>query len=269
MTREAKAAWARRRRRLMAYGRWEPTQQLDPAPVRDHIANLRNFGLSLESIARLAGEHPSSLSTLTQPNNLAYAKTITGERATRILSVRFDIDGIPADSRVNNAGTRRRIEALARNGWSLRHLGDRLGVTPQSVYGYRTRSGLTAANARAIRDLYDELWDQRGPNERVRRHAERLGWASPLAWDDDTIDDPNATPDLGADTPRPSGGNGTPVDVLVENIEWLLRHDSALIAGELAERFGYADRSAIQNALARHGHRDLLERLNRNQERAA
>ena len=42
-----------------------------------------------------------------------------------------------------------------------------------------------------------------------------------------------------------------------------------LTAAQLAERLGYADRSGVQNALGRHGYRDLLDRLNRNQEMAA
>ncbi|MGO5480449.1 hypothetical protein ACTQVS_09920, partial [Anaerovoracaceae bacterium HCP3S3_H6] len=34
-----------------------------------------------------------------------------------------------------------------------------------------------------------------GPQStRVRNYAERQGWAPPAAWDDDTIDDPTATP---------------------------------------------------------------------------
>ena len=261
--RAMRARWASRRRRQIAYGTWQPFA--DPEPVREHIQNLRDFGLSLVTIATLAGEHPSSLSTLTQPGHAAYLKRIRPERAERILAVRFNLDGIPDGHRVNSAGTRRRIEALMRNGWSLAYIGGRLGVTTQCVYGYRMRDGVSAAVARAVRDLYDDLWDQQGPGTRVRRYAEKEGYPPPAAWDDDSIDDPNAEPNLGDDV---TTNRGRPVEHVIEDIEWILEHDPLITSTELAQRLGYATKSAIQHALepGRGNRPDLLARLARNAE---
>jgi hypothetical protein len=36
-----------------------------------------------------------------------------------------------------------------------------------------------------------------GPSDYYRNKARGLGWAPPLAWDDDLIDNPQAKPDLG------------------------------------------------------------------------
>lgn len=265
--RAMRARWAARRRRQITYGTWQPF--VDPTPTRQHIAALRNFGLSLETIARLAGEHPSALSTLTQAGHAAYLKRIRSEREERILAVRFTLNGIPDSHRVSSAGTKRRIEALMRNGWSLANIGQRLGVTTQAVYGYRLRPGVTAHVARTIRDLYDDLWDQPGPGTRVRRYAEAQGYPPAAAWDDETIDDPNATPHLGTQAHRPGGGR--PVDELIEDIEWILEHEPLITSGELATRLGYAGKSAIQHALEpdRGNRPDLLARLARNAEIAA
>jgi len=164
-------------------------------------------------------------------------------------------------------GPRRRLQALAIMGWNLDDISRRYDI-PTAVLS-RIRTG-TAGDVHAVRyativRAYDDLADTRGPSSQGAARARNLGWAPPAAWDDP--DDPRETYE--PHTKRLQGGKGRPVSDLVEDIEWLLRHDGALTAGELAERFGYADRSAIQNALARHGHRDLLERLNRNAERAA
>jgi hypothetical protein len=44
--------------------------------------------------------------------------------------------------------------------------------------------------------VYDELKSVPGSNDRARTSALRYGWAPPGAWDESTIDDPNALPRL-------------------------------------------------------------------------
>ncbi len=69
---------------------------------------------------------------------------------------------------------------------------------------HRTRVRLRTD--RAVRELYELLWDiappaktaqQRRNITRAKAMAERYGWPPPLAWDDDTIDDPDAQPQAG------------------------------------------------------------------------
>lgn len=264
MTREAKTTWARRRRRLIAYGRWNPTQQLDPTPVRQHITNLRRFGLSIHTIAHLAGEPAGAMSQIIYPNHSDYLTWITPARAERILSVSFNLDAIPNGRNVNAAGTKRRIEALMRNGWSQAHIGAALGVSRQRISTYRRGEHVESDTARAVRDLFEQLWDKPGPEIRVVNKAIREGFPPPLAWDD--IDDPDSEPIMLEPTVRPGGGR--PVDEVVEDIEWLLEHDPLMTSAELAHRLGYAGKSAVQHALAEdRGNRpDLLARLARNAE---
>ncbi|MFH8295103.1 hypothetical protein [Streptomyces sp. NPDC018059] len=89
-----------------------------------------------------------------------------------------------------------------------------------------------ADTARAVRRLYDRLWDA-DPAEhgvaqrylsRAVHHALARDWPPPAAWDDDTIDAPEALFDLGVRVPRHRA--------LAENADWL------------AEQYGYSRRHA-------------------------
>jgi hypothetical protein len=107
------------------------------------------------------------------------------------------------EHRVDATGTRRRVQALAWCGWSLARLSARLGGDESLARKILRRRQVTAATARAVRELYDELWDQAPPEDdpwdaraavRARNYARTRGFAPPQAWDDDEIDDPAASP---------------------------------------------------------------------------
>lgn len=174
---------------------------------------------------------------------------------------------------IPSLGTMRRLQALTVMGWSMRDLSERCDLQESTLAALRnpihkmTRPRFAAT----VADLYAELSDTRGPGRYAAARARNRGWFPPAAWDDDAIDDPNATPDMGEETKRATGGTGRPVEDLIEDIEWLLRHDPSLTTTQLAHRLGYADKSGIQNALGpKRGNRpDLLARLNRNTEMAA
>lgn len=214
--------------------------------------------MAVEVIARMAGENPASLSTLVQPGNADYLSKISTARAAAICAVRFDLDAVPSGHKVAAVGTKRRLEALAYMGWSLRHVAGRLGVTVQAVSQYRTRSMVYADTARAIRDLYDELWDQQGPSVRTRGWARREGWLPPLAWDD--MDDPDATPHTASVATssicRVDGGE----------VEHLAGY--GLDAEQVADRLGVTS-AAVERWLHRHGRYDLLEQLRLNRDGGA
>lgn len=96
-------------------------------------------------------------------------------------------------------GTIRRLQALCALGWTHRQIGARLGVTPSRVSHIirLTQDAVLIDTARRVADLYDQI-SMVVPAGRdasyARREAARKGWAPPLSWDDDTIDDPNAEP---------------------------------------------------------------------------
>lgn len=111
-------------------------------------------------------------------------------------------DGLLVDS----AGTVRRIRALACLGWSCQAVAEASGLRHlNAIHRLRERppAHVMKLTADAVAEAY-ELLSMRypptaEPNQRrgvlrVQSLAKSRKWAPPLAWDDDTIDDPAATP---------------------------------------------------------------------------
>ena len=101
-------------------------------------------------------------------------------------------------ARLDATGPRRRIQGLVWAGWTGRQLAGLSGLTEQAIsrLALGVSTTVAPATARAVEDLYDRAWQgPRRPSTASRRRAIRAGWAPPLAWDDDTIDDPTARPE--------------------------------------------------------------------------
>lgn len=203
--RQAERDYARQVARLKAYGRWQPFT--DAAPVREHVRGLMASGLGAARIAALAGISRGTLSHLLYGDparQLPPSRRIRASAAQQLLAVRPCLDNLASMAAVDAAGTRRRLQALTVTGWSGRMLAGLLPMEPSNLNAIlRGRPAVSAATARRARQLYDELWDQPPPERtrgerisaaRARGHAARHHWPPPLAWDDDTIDDPAARP---------------------------------------------------------------------------
>lgn len=193
--------YARRRREAIRTGTW---QGLVPVEVvREHLDTLRARGLSLRAIAAAAGIPESTLQPILHPPHASKAgyRHVHGPTAAALL--RVQPGDAPDWACVFVVGSRRRVEALMWRGWSGVYLGQRLGMTHQAVYSIRTRADrITAFNARRIAALFDELETKDGPSAHTRTRALRAGYAPPAAWDEDTIDDPDAQPFVAAEVPR-------------------------------------------------------------------
>ena len=89
-------------------------------------------------------------------------------------------------------GAVRRVQALMAMGWSHHDLA--VAGAPNTA-GLLASSGhlVTVGRWRQVRDVYDRLSMTPGPSPQTRGWARALGYAPPLAWDEDTIDDPTAT----------------------------------------------------------------------------
>lgn len=106
--------------------------------------------------------------------------------------------GLVAPGLVNSVGVVRRRQALGVIGYSLADLAPYFGVTASALncQAVQGRTVYRTTHEQWCR-VYDLLSMTPGSNDLARVWARKRGWAPPLAWDDDTIDDPNATPDLG------------------------------------------------------------------------
>jgi hypothetical protein len=197
-------AYENRRKRLIAYGQWEP--YIDAAPVRAHVEQLRAAGLGWKRIASLAGLGSSTVWKLIYGDSRrgqAPVKRMRRETAEKLLAVHADLDLIGGAAKVDATGTRRRVQALVAIGWSQSKLADQIGMTPSNFGQMLQRDKVMAHTARSVIDLYERLWNTAPPESdwrdkiaasRARHYAAERGWVPPLGWDEADLDDPAAGP---------------------------------------------------------------------------
>jgi hypothetical protein len=189
-------------RRDKAYGR--PPRLVDAAPVRAHVRSLQSTDMGLRQIAALAGVAAPTLSRLlygSPSSGIAPRKRLKPETAAALLAVQA---GTLAEGvRIDGTGTRRRLEALGALGWTVPTLAARSGLSRPTLHNCHSGTAVTVRTARLLRELYDRMWNEVPPEtnraerskvQRARIGAARRGWAPPMAWDDDSIDDPAAQP---------------------------------------------------------------------------
>lgn len=99
---------------------------------------------------------------------------------------------------VDPTGTRRRIEALVCLGWSFADLGEATGHSKNWTQELMRSARVHQDTAAAVAAIYDRLSmtlaPENGYRGRTRNLAQRRGYQPPLAWDEQSIDDPNAVP---------------------------------------------------------------------------
>lgn len=131
-------------------------------------------------------------------------------------------------------GVVRRLHALRAIGWRLQDIADSLDVSTGALssllYKNRDQTHVTRSLYTRVLATYDRMSATPGPSPMTRDRALKAGFAPPLAWDDDTIDDPNAEPVGVWDGERES----------LDLDEWLF----LVRAGELPERA--AERCGVQ-----------------------
>jgi hypothetical protein len=96
-------------------------------------------------------------------------------------------------------GTTRRIRALVAIGYTQAQIARELGAHESWIsrlvdeYDHQ----VNAATVRRVSELYDILSMTPGTSDLARAQAKAKGWAPPLAWDEEAIDDPDATSSIG------------------------------------------------------------------------
>lgn len=98
--------------------------------------------------------------------------------------------------KVSTVGAVRRLQALRAIGWTMRDIADKGGVPMGSIDSllFKHRDTMTRSLNARVTEAYELMSGTPGPSNLTSIRALRAGWAPPAAWDDDTIDDPNAKP---------------------------------------------------------------------------
>jgi len=238
------------RTRQHAYG-WFVSDYVDPAPVRTHVHALQSAGLGERRIAELAGLHRTHITSVnhgrsrTKPDQPA--TKISTRVAAAILAVPIPDNPVAVAAEgacIDSTGTVRRLQALVAVGYPAASLGERIGVSATNTAHTMRATQVTVRRARQVAFLYEQLSHLPGESKRARMRAQRQGWATPLAWDEDTIDDPAASP---VDT---DGGEPVLDEVLLDRL-------IALRASILQPGGHINDRAALRR------HRVLVPRADR------
>jgi DNA-binding NarL/FixJ family response regulator len=171
-------------------------RRTDATQTRHHIERLQAAGWTQAQIGRAAGIAHRTV-------GVAITATSVSTRTARAI-LNIPIGPPPADTRdVDATGTTRRVRALVAIGWPLAQLAPRFGLytTALGRIANAQTDQVRAVTADTIALAYRHLARTPGPSIRARQHAAARGWYGPTAWDDRTIDDPEALPD--ADGPEP------------------------------------------------------------------
>ncbi|MDN5861251.1 MAG: hypothetical protein L0H84_21825 [Pseudonocardia sp.] len=205
--RQAVREYERWRTRQRAYGR---TAYVDAEPVRAHLRRLSEAGIGWKRAAALAGIASSTVWKLLYGDpkrSGAPSRRCRRRTAAAVLAVQPSLNLLGDATPVPAIGTQRRLQALVAIGWSQARLAGRIGMLPGNFGRTIARtSQVRASTARTVLALYDELWNRppAAADHRSRQSGSRAppdggvrGWVPPFAWDDDTIDDPGAIPNVG------------------------------------------------------------------------
>ena len=224
----------RRRMKRYRYERLQGVQHRVPSDaLREHVAYLQSLGMTRTAIARAAGYLDCSTLNTYLKRPLVHRKT-----EARILAVTPDAPALTArPHRILATGSRRRLQALSAIGWTLPDLAARTTVAFATLRGIRDGRHVTVLSpiAATITSLFESLAMTPGPSSVSRRAALRNGWAPPLAWDDESIDDPTVGP------------LGLAPDAHPATIAFALGHP----AGEVAAVLGVSE-STVRKLAGRH-----------------
>lgn len=231
------------KQRLLDQSRGIEHTYIDPRPVTEHVRRLLAQGMTCRGIGSLAGVSPS---TVVRFRDRAYDHA-QRSTAAKILAVRPRLAYQPGHRGLVPAiGARRRIKGLLALGWSHDLITAELPDGARSrVILHRAGDSMTAELHAVVRAVYDRLSMTPGPSAMARARAARHGYLPPLAWDDDTIDDPNAVPDTG----RKTRGS-------LDLDDWLYLVKTGEEPNRAAERCG-VQITAVERAAHRAGRTDI------------
>jgi hypothetical protein len=194
----ARAAYARKRRKLKAQGKLLPGQLVSATKCRYHLRNLVNQGYTLERLAAAYGLHSNTLADIyaerrdhvtrvTEHKILYYDVTLMGEQKSF--------------GRIAAAPYREHCRRLFANGWNQRLLGELAGMKgKQSLNVFRDRAiWLQPKSVKLLDQLFAQIGDTPGPDDWSREYWRNRGWLPPIGYDDDDLPDWTAVAGL---TPR-------------------------------------------------------------------
>lgn len=159
--------------------------------TRTRLQDLAQTRVPLRALADASGLSDTALARILQGRH-GHVQRRTADRVAAVtLTEVYD----RASGLVPSIGAVRRVEALMALGWRKSDLLAH-GVPPVQLVT-RPRHLISADGWRQVRQVYDRLSMTPGSCPTTRNRAAARGYVPPLAWDEETMDDPRAGPDRG------------------------------------------------------------------------
>lgn len=180
-----------RRNKLWKYRKANgiPASDVPAEPYRQMILRL---GLNAGDVERATGGAVSKPAA----RQLILGELVNVRRSTALALDRADLpSGV---LKVPRIGVQRRLEALMWMQWPGTYLKGRLGAHPYDIRRFAPLP-IEREMAEKVSVVYDELSMKLGPSVKTRTYAIKHGFSPPLAWEENTIDDPDAVPYSGTD----------------------------------------------------------------------
>lgn len=159
--------------------------------TRARLQELVRMHIPLRALADVTGLSDTTLTSILEGRH----GQIQGRTAHLVTSATITDVYQLAGGHVPSIGAVRRVEALFAIGWRKSDL-LALGMPPAQLVT-RPRHLISADGWRQVREIYNRLSMTPGTSSTTRNRAARRGYAPPLAWDEETIDDPRAEPEVG------------------------------------------------------------------------
>jgi transcriptional regulator with XRE-family HTH domain len=199
----------RRQAKLVLMGRGALVRGEEAEIAFARVRDFHSRGMAASALARATGASTSTISQMiTGVRSDGYViKQIRRTTYDRIMAATFTPPGMTPNGRMGGAetpveGTRRRLQALARAGWSLAAVAAESGL--QKAHLHRIVQGsrryVHASTAQIIAATYDRVIAKDPADYGLTRYqigrakgaAQRNGYPPAMCWDEDTIDDPRA-----------------------------------------------------------------------------
>lgn len=166
---------------------------VDAQPVRERLHLLRERGWGWRELSEQVGLTGNGLRLIL----IGKSPTVRVVTRDAVMAIPVPECVVARGAQVSVVGTRRRVQALAVMGWSQRDIAARAGIYQNLLSRAINHDTILASNAAAVAKVFDELHMRQGPSKSARARARNKGWFPPLAWDLESIDDPNAQPSCG------------------------------------------------------------------------
>lgn len=167
--------------------------RLDPAPTRAIIERYMALGADRTQLAAASGVSPTVIKNILGTHGRTPAKWVLRPTAEKFAALTPEAV-FSNKTFVDPTGVQRRISALRAWGHSCGDVAKAIGVSEAQVYHYLYASYVTTETRAKVDAAYQLLRQEPGNCQRTLWAARRRNQPIPMCWDDETIDDPSASP---------------------------------------------------------------------------